>query len=117
MRYKEFFAVLIICCAIGCNNTKNPVSSSNNSAPIIQAVIFMPDTIKLGESCMIEVNAVDPDSEKLSYEWETVGNISGKGSIVWFTPNACCGSPSVIITVRDGNGGSRDSLVIVPIKY
>ncbi len=114
MRYKEFIAVLMLLGAIGCMN-KNPVNS-NNTPPIIEAVTFVPDTILLGESCLIKINAVDPDNDKLTYEWQTVGNINGNGSKIFFTPNACCGSPSVIITVNDGKGGSKDSLVIVPMK-
>jgi hypothetical protein len=117
MKYKELVAVLIICCAAGCGDKGNPVTSGNNTDPVIQAVTFMPDTIGLGESCLIEVKATDPENDNLKFKWETVGNISGSGSVVYFTPNACCGSPSVTITVDDGKGGTKDSLVIVPIKY
>jgi hypothetical protein len=116
MRYKAFFAVLIIFCAAGCNNKENPVSYENNKAPIIQAVVFNPDTVPLGESCIIKVIAVDPDSDKLTYQWETAGNISGSGKSVVFTPNSCCGEPDIKVTVRDNKGGLKDSVVIVPVK-
>ena len=117
MGYKEFVAVLIICCAIGCNNNENPVSNGNNSAPVIQALTFKPDTIVAGESCVVICTAVDSNNDNLTYEWETIGYIYGSGSSVYYTPSACCGAPQIIVTVKDGRGGSTDSQFTVPFRY
>ncbi len=118
MRYKEFVAVLIMCFVIGCGNNESPISSSNNSAPIIQAVTFIPDTVVLGRSCLVTVDAVDPDGDQIIYEWESIGVISGAGdgASVWYTPNACCANPLIMIHIKDGRGGSKDSTVIVQTK-
>ena len=112
MGYKKFFAVLIIYCVIGCSNNENPV---------IEAITFIPEIILAGESCIVTCTAVDQDNDKLSYEWETIGNIardsSGDGSSVFYTPNSCCGAPEIIVTVKDGRGGRADSQFTVPFQY
>jgi hypothetical protein len=115
MVYKKIVAFLIFFCAIGCNK-ENPVVVGNNSDPIIKAIVFIPDTLVLGESCLVKVIAADPDSDKLTYEWETVGNITGSGKSVAFTPNSCCGEPDIKVTVKDNKGGIKDTIVIVPTK-
>jgi hypothetical protein len=117
MRYKEFVAVLVLCCAGGCSKNGNPVINSNNSAPIIQSVTFNPDTVIAGKSCLVQCIAVDPDSDNLSYHWESVGTMAGSGSKRIFSPGACCGAPWLVITVEDGKGGITDSAVTVPFKY
>ncbi len=119
MRFETFCAILIIGFATACND-ENPVSDVNNSSPVIQAITFNPDTVIAGHSCMVECTAVDPDNDNLSYEWNTIGNISGReegGARVYFTPNSCCGLPEIILTVKDGRGGSVDSQFTVPFKY
>jgi hypothetical protein len=117
MGLKVFIASFIILCALGCGNNTNPVSHGNNSPPVIQAISFFPDTIVAGESCLIEVKAVDSDNDKLTYEWNTPGSISGSGSKIFFSPGSCCGAPKIVVTVSDGNGGSIDSGVVVPFRY
>jgi hypothetical protein len=122
MRYKAFFGVLTICCVMVCKY-ENPVSDSNktapadNSAPVIESVTFIPDTILAGESCLVKCTAFDPDDDDLSYEWETIGNIAGSGSSVFYTPNACCSSPAITVTVTDVWGKSTFSKITVPFKY
>jgi hypothetical protein len=117
MRYKDFFVVLMLCCVLGCSEKENPVSDGNNSAPEILAVTFIPDTIVAGESCLIQVKAVDPDSDNLSYEWESVGSIAGSGAMVIFSPGSCCAAPWLFLTVKDGKGGVTDSAVQLPFIY
>jgi hypothetical protein len=116
MRYREFVAVLIICCAAGCGDNKNPVSDSNNTAPVIKSIISIPDSVKLGASCIVEVFAADSDGDKLTYTWESPGIISGSGSTIYYTPNSCCGAPKIMVTVKDNKGGSRDTVITVPTK-
>jgi hypothetical protein len=116
MKYKEFVAILVICCAAGCNKNENPVSDRANSAPVIQAIISIPDTVKLGASCLVEVFAADSDGDKLTYMWESPGIISGSGSTIYYTPNSCCGEPKIIVTVKDNRGGSKDTVITVPTK-
>lgn len=110
---KEIVAALILCCTIVCD----PVSDGNNSNPVIESITFIPDTIVAGESCLVQCRASDPDNDHLSFEWETIGNIAGSGSNIFYTPNDCCGSPEITVTVKDGRGGRADSQFIVPFKY
>ena len=119
MRFEIFAAALIICYATACNN-KNPVSDVNNLPPVIQAIIFRPDTIIAGQSCIVKCIAVDPNNDKLSYFWNTIGNIAmegGDGSSVYYTPNSCCSEPKIQLTVKDGRNGEADTLFDVPFKY
>jgi hypothetical protein len=113
MGYKEFVAVLIICCAIGCS----PVSTGENIAPEIKAITFTPEMILAGESCLIKCTAVDSNNDNLTYEWESVGYIYGSGSCVYYTPSSCCGVPRIKVTVKDGRGKSIDSSFSVPFEY
>jgi hypothetical protein len=114
---KNVFLVFIILCILGCGNNDNPVSTVNNSNPVIQSVTFSPDIIRAGESCIIHCEAFDEDNDKLSYQWETVGPTSGSGASIFFTPSACCGLPIIILTVDDGKGGSVDTMITVPFSY
>jgi|WetSurMetagenome_2_1015567.scaffolds.fasta_scaffold217277_2 hypothetical protein len=116
MRYKEFIAVLIICCVAGCNKNDNTVSNLTNSAPVIQGIISIPDSVVLGASCLVEVFAADSDGDKLTYMWESPGIISGSGSTIYYTPNSCCGAPKIMVTVKDSKGGSHDTVITVPTK-
>ena len=144
MRYKEFVAVLMICCFIGCFNEENPVSDSTNPdpvilnpvdstkqdsliqntvsdsinyAPVIQTITSVPDTVVAGESCLIKCTVIDSNNDELTFEWQTTGNIAGSGSSIFYTPNSCCGQPQIIITVTDGRGGSADTMYNIPFKY
>jgi hypothetical protein len=117
MKYKGVVAILFICCVIGCSNNENPVSSGDNSDPQILAVTFSPDIIRAGESCLVNCKATDQDNDNLSYKWNIVGNISGSGSSIFYTPSACCGQPIIEITVEDGKGGSVDTMITVNLAY
>ena len=117
MKYMVLFAILTIGSIIGCSNSGGPVSTENNTAPVIVSVTFVPDTIIAGESCLIQVEAVDSDGDKLSYEWESVGSMAGSGPKVIFSPGSCCAAPWIFITVKDGKGGVTDSAVHLPFLY
>jgi hypothetical protein len=124
MRFEIFTAMLIMCCAVACNNgnpvsgvPNHPVSGTDNSPPVIQAITFVPDSIIAGQSCIVKCTAVDSNNDKLSYEWQTAGNIAGNGASIFFTPNACCSQPMISLTVKDGRGGEIDTLFKVPFKY
>ena len=65
---------------------------------------------------MLEVFAADPDGDKLTYEWESPGIISGGGATIFYTPNSCCGEPKIMVTVKDNKGGSEDTVITVPAR-
>jgi hypothetical protein len=98
-------------------DTNHVDTVTNNSAPVIQAITFVPEKVLAGQSCIIKCTAVDSDNDKLTYEWESVGNIAGSGSSVIYTPNSCCGNPMINIIVKDGRGKSIDSIFAVPFSY
>ena len=117
MKLKVFAAFLIICCAAGCGNeTGSAIADQDETAPVIQAITVVPDTILAGESCLIKCIAVDENGAQLTYEWSTSGNIAGSGSSVYYTPNSCCGQPQIIITVSNGRN-SIDTVYNVPFRY
>lgn len=117
MGYKLLVVVTIIVFAFACSKETNPVYTGDNDAPVIQAITFIPDTILAGESCLVKCTAFDANNDPLSYEWETVGNIAGKGESVYYTPNSCCSEPRIRLTVKDQKGGIFDTLFTVPFLY
>ncbi|MBN1602775.1 MAG: hypothetical protein JW915_14290 [Chitinispirillaceae bacterium] len=117
MKLKILFVLLTIWCFTGCNNSETPVSNADNSDPVIIAVSFSPNPVTAGRSCLITCKASDQDNDNLSYKWVTVGNVSGSGSSIFYTPSACCGQPVIEITIEDGKGGSVDTIVNVPFVY
>jgi hypothetical protein len=122
MKSMAITAVILLCFAAGCNKTENPVTPlpGINRDPIILSVITIPDSVEEGKSCIVEVNAADSDGDKITYEFLTPGIISRSPSQppyeAFYTPNSCCGQPQIIITVKDGNGGQKDTMIVVPAK-
>jgi hypothetical protein len=124
MKYKVIAAVMILCCAAGCNKTENPVTPKvtpgSNHDPVILSVTTIPDSVEEGKSCLVEVLAADSDGDSLTYEYLTPGIISRSPSQppseAFYTPNSCCGQPQIIVTVKDDNGGRKDTMIVVPAK-
>jgi hypothetical protein len=118
MRNIEFLIVLSVICIIACDKNDNPISNQENNAPVIQAITFNPDTLRSNESCLVKVIVSDPDNDELKYQWSSSGTLSPNKpdpSRIFFFPGLCCGPPTITILVEDGNGGSDDSTISIPL--
>jgi hypothetical protein len=118
MRNIEFLIIFAVFCITECDKSEDPISNTDNTAPVIQAITFNPDTLRANESCMIKVVVVDPDNDELKYQWSSSGTLSPNKpdpSKIFFFPGLCCGPPTVTVVVEDGNGGSDDTTIAIPL--
>lgn len=69
-----------------------PPCDPNNAAPVVVDMTATPESISLGDSSTITVQAEDADGDTLSYEWIVpFGRYEGKGAQVsWVTTETCC---------------------------
>ena len=83
---------------------------------MVQICPFLPASAVTGNpEVNLVVNATDPDSDPLHYEYSTTeGTISGKGnSVLWDLRNLPRGPHEVRVTVTDGKGGKVDAALTV----
>lgn len=99
-----FFSTLTVLIILsGCNEKS---TKSKNSAPVINSVLVNPNTVGVGGTVTITVDAQDPDEgDQLNYTYiPSNGAINGSGSIVqWIAPQQA-GAYSVTVTVKDQDG-------------
>ncbi len=87
-----------------------------NTGPEIDDVKIVPSTVTVGSVCRIEVQAVDPDEEVLTYALTaTGGKVEGTGPIWQWTAPASPGPYSLTIKVTDPSGASTDRSVDVTV--
>lgn len=79
------------------------VLESFNESPVINSIEALPRKIDLEGESEIRCNAVDADSDELSYEWycET-GIITGSGEVIYWTAPNVEGNFFVVCKVSDG---------------
>ena len=72
---------------------------------------------RIWQSYSIECIAVDPDGDKLSYEWSiTGGKITGSGNkIIWTAPGVA-GTYSISVEVTCNNGTTNPSTIQITVK-
>lgn len=72
---------------------------------------------RIWQSYSVECIAVDPDGDKLSYEWSiTGGKITGSGNkIIWTAPGVA-GTYSISVEVTCNNGTSNPSTIQITVK-
>lgn len=85
----------------GCGNDRGSGANndlSSNQPPEIVSLVADPDTLGIGGSTSIVVNAVDPESDLLFYGWRASGgSITGHGpTATWSAPD---GSGQFLISV------------------
>ena len=76
-----------------------------------------------GASCDIECDALDPDKDKLSYEWSAKGDwtdggkISGKrfSVVTWTAPSRGDPEVTITVTVSDGRGGTDTKSIVFKV--
>ena len=88
-----------------------------NSIPIIEKITAVPRKLYLGESSGLQCTASDPDSDTLTYSWNSdYGNFIGNGSKVkWTSPNSE-GNYKLFCTINDGKGGSAVDSISVEVR-
>ena len=118
MKYLGSIATLMLFCSTGNENSVTPTVNVENSEPVIQSIILIPEAVRLGESCLVRCEASDEDNDQLEYEWEplTGGSISGSGSEVFYTSAGCCSEPYIEVTVKDSKGATVSEQIKVPLK-
>ncbi len=89
------------------------VISTNNAPPAISA--FAPASSSPSASVLqplfFTVSASDPDGDPLTYEWSVDGTFVATGTSFTLTPGATeSGTKVVLVTVRDNNPASRDTI-------
>jgi PKD repeat protein len=87
--------------------------SAGNEPPVITS--FSPAATSLKASILqpltFTVAATDPDNDPLAYEWTVDGVSVGTGISFTLTPGAAeSGTKLVLVTVRDNNPASRDTV-------
>lgn len=72
--------------------TVAPPCSPDNLPPVITEMTAEPDSIGLGDSSTINVEAEDPEGDTLTYEWIIpFGTYEGQRSeITWLATETCC---------------------------
>ena len=99
-------AVLLV--AVGC--------TSANQAPVISSL--SPSTWQVSPVDSIEVWSVasDPDGDELSYTWSaSAGDISGEGSVIFWTAPEASGTYTISVKVIDGKGGETTQGVSISV--
>ncbi|MGC9317985.1 MAG: Ig-like domain-containing protein [Armatimonadota bacterium] len=77
-----------------------------NRDPVINSVSALASAIWPSETTTITCDASDPDGDGLTYTWTaTHGNIQRNGKSVTYDAPESGGTPTIEVTVTDGNGG------------
>ena len=89
------------------------VVSAGNAPPVIAS--FTPSALSLSASVLrpvtFSVAATDADNDPLSYEWTLDGIAVGSDASYTLTPGASdSGIKQVLVTIRDNNAASRDTI-------
>jgi len=108
----HFFATAFLVLLIaGCNDKITYV-------PVIKSITVSPDTVEVGGTAMIEIDATDGDDNELVYYYTTTGgSISGVGdTVVWAAPDKeGVYLARVLIADKDGNQ-ANDSIRLVVVR-
>jgi hypothetical protein len=88
-----------------------------NHGPAIISLTARPEEVFPSESCQITCHAIDPDKDKLSYNWSAGGGgITGEGATVTWTAPLSGGSYNVTVIVIDGRGGDVTDYVTIVVR-
>jgi len=100
---------IILFFAAGCVQPLEPEEGAgNNAPPVINSFISNKSAVAVGQTASLNVEAFDPNGDKLSYEWYVLlGDIIGDGPKVLYSAAYCCaGVNKITVTVKDSKGAS-----------
>ena len=98
-----FFAVITIIIAISVSSCNKEEKNGN---PTISSVAITPASVNANGIVSVNVTAVDPDNDPLTYSYTVTGGaITGTGAAVSWTAPSAEGAHSLTVVVSDGNGG------------
>jgi hypothetical protein len=73
--------------------------------------------VKVSRLVDIECNAVDPDKDKLEYEWDIpAGKVIGHGEKIQWLASTEPQRYIIIVTITDGNGGQATAKLAIDVK-
>jgi hypothetical protein len=116
--------IYLIKCTVSDGNGGTTADSINidvvkiiNSIPQIEKITANPRKLYLGESSELRCFASDPDSDQLSFSWNSIyGTITGSGeNIKWISPNTE-GNFKVYCQVNDGKGGFAEDSISLEVR-
>ncbi len=103
----------------GCGNNKGSDANndlSSNQPPEIVSFMADPDTLGIGGSTSIVVNAVDPESDLLFYGWRASGgSITGNGPTATWTAPDGIGLYLISVFVEDDRLAAVNSTIEVSV--
>ncbi len=83
-----------------------------NQAPVIASIVTTKDTLLIGTSATITVQASDADGDVLTYTWsKTGGELAASGASAAWTAPRSIGTFYVSVSVTDGKGGVASQTV------
>ena len=86
-----------------------------NASPEIKGITLSSSTVFVGEKYDIFVDAVDPDGDQLSFEWNVAGGTIAdktKNPAKWSTPDTP-GDYNISVSVSDGKGNISNTSITV----
>jgi hypothetical protein len=89
-----------------------------DTAPVIKSITLNPDTVRVGETTLVTVDAIDSDGDQIIYSYFANGGIvTGYGdTVTWEAPSAF-GNYVLKLLVTDGSGNTTTdstTLVVLP---
>jgi hypothetical protein len=110
-------AVLILIGILAIAGCGTDAVSPDNRPPKLVSLAAAPEAATVGDISKITARATDPDGDPLTYEWAAEpGFLTGAGGNVSLTLASCCfGGNTVRVTVKDGNGGEVQGVIVVGV--
>jgi len=111
LQFHLIASALLLLLVAGCNDKITYV-------PVIKSINVTPDTVVIGGTAMIEIDATDADDTELVYYYTTNGGtISGIGdTVTWIAPGIeGIYTARVLIADKDGNQ-AHDSIMLVVVR-
>lgn len=105
--FPQFSTILLSLLVFSCSDEGTVTVNSN---PVILSLSAEENILRVLDSTKVECSAVDPDGDKIIYEWFSIdGSISGHGQdIKWIAPSKSALYP-LICRVSDANGGEDEA--------